>query len=79
MGTDSELTGVIEGREAFARWCEGSGLDRSLRALIWLVWQGAVAAERERIARQMERLGAPEMAICIRSYGEKPDNCDATQ
>jgi hypothetical protein len=46
-------------RAAFARWCRENGhgelddmltpLDRSLRALMWPVWQGAVAAERERL------------------------------
>lgn len=48
-------------RAAFARWCRENGhgelddmltpLDRSLRALMWPVWLGAVAAERERCAK----------------------------
>lgn len=46
-------------RAAFSRWCRENGhgelddmltpLDRSLRALMWPVWQGAVASERERL------------------------------
>lgn len=45
----------------FERWCRENGhgelddmlmpLDRSLLALMWSVWQGAVTAERERAAK----------------------------
>lgn len=54
----SDQLGQAPERAAFARWCRENGhgelddmltpLDRSLRALMWPVWQGAMAAERER-------------------------------
>lgn len=57
-GRFSEGLGLAPERAAFARWCRENGhgelddmltpLDRSLRALMWPVWQGASAAERER-------------------------------
>ena len=62
-GSNDQL-GQAPERAAFARWCRENGhgelddmltpLDRSLRALMWPVWQGAMAAERERCAALCE-------------------------
>jgi endonuclease/exonuclease/phosphatase family metal-dependent hydrolase len=59
VGSSEGLGPAAPERAAFARWCRENGhgelddmltpLDRSLRALMWPVWQGAVAAERERL------------------------------
>jgi hypothetical protein len=63
-------------RAAFARWCRENGhgelddmltpLDCSLRALMWPVWQGAVAAERERWAAPARAMVAAHDAGMVR-------------
>jgi len=61
QGSESnDLLGPEPERAAFARWCRENGhgelddmltpLDRSLRALMWPVWQGAAASVRSRDA-----------------------------
>jgi hypothetical protein len=69
--------GLAPEREAFARWCRENGhgelddmltpLDRSLRALMWPVWQGAVAAERERLLGAM--LSTPNLMHACDALG----------
>ena len=67
----SDQLGQAPERAAFARWCRENGhgelddmltpLDRSLRALMWPVWQGAMAAERERWAPLVAALLGTEL------------------
>lgn len=69
-GSNDQL-GQAPERAAFARWCRENGhgelddmltpLDRSLRALMWPVWQGAMAAERERWAPLVAALLGTEL------------------
>lgn len=67
-------------RAAFARWCRENGhgelddmltpLDRSLRALMWPVWQGAMAAGLERCAAWVD---ARRDAFCEEHGSIDPD------
>jgi hypothetical protein len=79
----SDQLGLETERAEFARWCRENGqgelddmltpLYRSLRALMWPVWLGAVAAERERCAALCEQWNTtPGSRLAREIRGEHP-------